>query len=67
MADPTLLASQAREHHDAARELLQSRQACPAAQEQQAAGLLQAADALATLGCAHLACTNCAGASEAGF
>ena len=45
----------------------QSRQACPAAREQQATLLLQAEEALAALGCAHLACTNCAGASEAGF
>ena len=66
MADPALLAAQARKHSDAARQLLQVRQACPAARKQQAALLLQAEEALATLGCAHLACTKCAGASEAG-
>ena len=67
VAGPALLAARAREHRDAARQLLASRQACPAALQQQAALLLQAEEALATLGCAHLACGNCAGASEAGF
>ena len=67
MPDPALLAAQAREHSDAASQLLQARQSCPAAREQQAALVLQAEEALAALGCAHLACTSCAGASEAGF
>ena len=58
MADPALLVAQAREHRGAARQLLQPRHATL---------LLQAEEALATLGWAHLACTNCAGASEAGF
>ena len=67
VADPALLAAQAREHSDEARQLRQSWQACRAARKQQAALLLQAEEALATLGCAHLACGNCIGASEAGF
>ena len=67
VVDPVLLAAQVREPRDAAFWLLQLRQSCPAAREQQAAMLLQAEEALGTLGCTHLACTNCAGANEAGF
>ena len=55
VADAAVLGAQAREDCDAARQLLQPQRAALAEQS------------LTTLGCAHLACGNCAGASEAGF
>ena len=70
-AGAVLVASRAKQYCKLASELLQAEQACgeaaPGASRQQAAVLLRAELALATRGCTHLACTNCSGASEAGF